>query len=64
MFKKISTFKKKDWVLPKWWEIGETVKTKMMKNVSLDKNKYVPLDKVDEYLKNGWEYGTISRKGK
>jgi len=61
---KFETFKNKDWDLPKWWEVGESGKSKMMKNIRLDKNKYVKLSEVDEYLSNGWEYGTISRKGK
>jgi len=40
------------------------VKTKKMKNEMLDINKYVLLKDVDEYLKNGWEYGYIPRKNK
>jgi len=60
---KFESFKNEDWDLPKWWEVGETCKSKMMKNVELDKNKYVILSEVDEHLSNGWEYGMISRKG-
>jgi len=33
-----------------------------MKNIKLNKNKYIPLKEVDKYLKDGWEYGHISRK--
>jgi len=60
---KFNTFKDAHWDLPKWWEVGETVKSKMMKNISLNKNKYVPLSEVDKHISTGWEYGYISRKG-
>jgi len=39
-------------------------KTKMMKNIELNLNKYIPLDKVDAYLRDGWTCGYIKRSGK
>lgn len=62
VFKKLKVLKDDNWIIPKWHEIGEVVKSKKMKNIELDKNKYVPLKEVDKYLKDGWEYGHISRK--
>lgn len=64
VFKKLATFKEKDWILPKWWEIGELSKHKRMKNVQLDLNKLVLLEEIDTHKQNGWEFGTIKRNGK
>lgn len=62
ILEKLKTFKDENWIVPKWWEIGETTKYKAMKNIKTNKNKYVLLSEVDNHTIDGWELGFISRK--
>jgi len=57
VLRKIGVLKDKNWSPPKWYEIGEDVKSKQMHSCKLQKNKYVDLKDVDTYLSKGWVYG-------
>ena len=66
VIKKIKDFIKKDFELPKWWEKEiekEKQKKKWMKNLTLKISKRVSVNEIDEYLKNGWKFGRIFKKG-
>jgi len=62
VFKFLEKFQSKKWEELKYTSFENEVKTKKMSNVELNKNKYVPIIKVEEYLKNGWVFGHIKRK--
>jgi len=62
VLKQLNELVQADFKYEKWWEYESEIKTKKMKNERLNKNKFVPLKEVEEYVSLGWEYGFIKRK--